>query len=76
MVFGLPRRAATTVRSFPWHTNRMLSRGKRVSESRSRGGFLPYLYRKLREFDPSSPYEWRLAARRLAKLARRQRRAD
>ena len=76
LVFGLPRRAATSVRSFPWHTDRMLSRGKRVSESRSRGGFLPYLYRKLREFDPTSPYEWRLAARRLAKLARRQRGAE
>jgi hypothetical protein len=77
MVFGLPRRAATSVRSFPWHSNRELSRGKRVHESRSRGGFLPYLYRKMREFDPTSPYEWRLAARRLAKLvARRQHRPD
>lgn len=76
MVFGLPRRAAKTVRTFPWHSDRELSRGMRVDQSRSRGFYLPYLYRKMREFDTTSAYEWRLAARRLAKLvAKRQRRA-
>ncbi|SAK45831.1 phytanoyl-CoA dioxygenase [Caballeronia pedi] len=72
LVFGLPRRASREARSFPWHDDRHLSRDARVRESRrARGRFWPYLYRKVREFDYTNPYEWRLGAHRLARFFKR-----
>jgi hypothetical protein len=68
LVFGLPRRASYEVRTFPWNDNRRLSRDARVHESRSTRDFWPYLYRKVREFDYANPYEWRLGAKRVARL--------
>jgi hypothetical protein len=71
MVFGLPRRAAAEpTPPFPWNANRSLTRETRVRESRS--SFLPYLYRRLRGFDYTNPYEWRLGAQRVARLMKRR----
>jgi hypothetical protein len=72
LVFGLPRRASREVRTFPWNDNRRLSREDRVQESRSSGSFWPYLYRKVREFDFANPYEWRLGAKRVARLIKQR----
>ncbi|MDR5782198.1 phytanoyl-CoA dioxygenase family protein [Caballeronia sp. LZ065] len=74
MVFGLPRRASSEVRTFPWNDNRKLSRDQRVHESRrAQGSFWPYLYRKVKEFDYTNPYEWRLGAHRVARLIKKGR---
>ncbi|MDR5805906.1 phytanoyl-CoA dioxygenase family protein [Caballeronia sp. LZ001] len=75
MVFGLPRRASKEVRSFPWNDNRRLSRQARVNDSRTRDSFWPYLSRKVREFDYTNPYEWRLGAERVARLIKGKRTA-
>jgi hypothetical protein len=73
LVFGLPRRASREVRSFPWNDNRHLSRDARVHKSRANGAaFWPYFYRKVREFDYANPYEWRLGAKRVARLIRKR----
>jgi hypothetical protein len=73
MVFGLPRRASHEVRSFPWNDNRKLSRDERAHAARVRAGFWPYLVRKVREFDYTNPYEWRLGVTRVKRLIKGKR---